>query len=193
MHDSVTTPLGLLPENMRTRFSGIRRTEISQLTESDVSDETPFCTHKCGLKRIGNSFTAPVLMWHDLPGHERNAAAGLMKQGSDIRIDGLAIILERCEVYVDDIQIILTDTEYRILLFMAINSGRVLSHEQIGNAIWGTNWGDVERIVRSNINRLRLKLCPGSDRSEMTYGQKRESAIRHRFIRTVKPFGYIFV
>ena len=61
----------------------------------------------------------------------------------------------------------LTATEYDLLFELSVNAGRVLTHEQILQRIWGPgNSGDV-RVIRTHLRRLRLKL--GEDAGNPKY------------------------
>ncbi len=61
-------------------------------------------------------------------------------------------------VYVDGNGIHLSTTEFRLLTELSQNAGRVLTHEQILDRVWGgSHSGDV-RLIRSVVNRIRRKL-----------------------------------
>ena len=73
---------------------------------------------------------------------------------------------ERC-VTVAGRPVELTDAEYELLFELSVNSGRVLTHNQLLRKIWGlTNSGDV-RVIRTLVKRLRRKL--GDDADSPTY------------------------
>ena len=52
----------------------------------------------------------------------------------------------------------LTLKEFELLLYLNKNKGRVLSREQLLNAIWGYDYMGDTRTVDSHIARLRTKL-----------------------------------
>jgi DNA-binding response OmpR family regulator len=52
----------------------------------------------------------------------------------------------------------LTPTEYKLLLYLAFNAGRVLSSEQILESVWGPGYEDSLTNVKVYIQRLRRKL-----------------------------------
>ena len=58
----------------------------------------------------------------------------------------------------------LTDTEYRILLVLAENAGRLLTHDTLLMRVWGPGYDRELHYLRVYVNRLRRKLgfAPGS-------------------------------
>jgi putative nucleotidyltransferase with HDIG domain len=62
------------------------------------------------------------------------------------------------KVYVKTQEVKLTGTEYKILDFLAMNSGKVLSHEDILETVWGHEYLDKPKLISSNMSRLRRKL-----------------------------------
>ena len=77
----------------------------------------------------------------------------------DIRIDRAA---RRIELNGTDVE--LTDTEYRILLVLAENAGRLLTHDALLLQVWGPGYDRERHYLRVYVNRLRRKLpfAPGS-------------------------------
>jgi two-component system, OmpR family, phosphate regulon response regulator PhoB len=76
-------------------------------------------------------------------------------------------------VTVADSEIELTSTEYKLLLYLAEHSGRVMQREQLLQDVWGYNFVGDTRTVDTHVTRLRNKL---GDAGEM--------------IKTVRGFGY---
>jgi two-component system KDP operon response regulator KdpE len=58
----------------------------------------------------------------------------------------------------------LTDTEYRILVVLAENTGRLLTHDSLLLKVWGPGFDRERHYLRVYVNRLRHKLpfAPGS-------------------------------
>jgi two-component system KDP operon response regulator KdpE len=54
----------------------------------------------------------------------------------------------------------LTPTEYKLFLYLAYNSGRVLTHGQILEGVWGVDYETSLPSVKVYISRLRDKLEP---------------------------------
>ncbi len=64
----------------------------------------------------------------------------------------------------------LTPTEYDLLAHLAINAGRVLTHQTLLQAVWGPEYGDETEYLWAYIRRLRRKIepDPGSPRHILT-------------------------
>ena len=71
---------------------------------------------------------------------------------------GLVIDTAAYLAYVDGRQLELTLKEFELLSYLAQNSGRVLSRDQLLDAIWGYDYLGDSRTVDSHIARLRTKL-----------------------------------
>ena len=61
----------------------------------------------------------------------------------------------------------LTPTEYGLLYELSVNAGRVLSHYQILNSVWGPERRGEHRLLRDVVKRLRRKL--GDSANNPTY------------------------
>jgi DNA-binding response OmpR family regulator len=70
----------------------------------------------------------------------------------------LKIDISRAEVYVADRLIFLSATEYRLLLHLAQNIGRVLTSEELLTNVWGDEYKEDKEILWVSISRLRQKL-----------------------------------
>ena len=57
----------------------------------------------------------------------------------------------------------LTHTEFDILFLLIQNAGKVITHRQIIQKVWGTVYEDELRLLRVNISNLRRKLEPNPD------------------------------
>ena len=54
----------------------------------------------------------------------------------------------------------LSPTEYRLLAYLASNTGRVLVHRELLRAVWGPEYGEESEYLRVYIRYLRQKLEP---------------------------------
>ena len=70
----------------------------------------------------------------------------------------LSVDLETRRVMAGERRINLTPTEYRLLVYMIRNSGRVLSFTQILENVWGEEYMDSPNYVHVYISHLRQKL-----------------------------------
>lgn len=77
-----------------------------------------------------------------------------------LEFDGLRIDPSRREVTRDGREVHLTPIEYKLLLLLARNAGRVLTHRQIIKEIWGTAYAGQSHHVRVHMAELRKKIEP---------------------------------
>jgi DNA-binding response OmpR family regulator len=70
----------------------------------------------------------------------------------------MTIDLAKAEVFLDDKMVYLSATEYRILLQLAQNVGRVIPSEQLLRDVWGDEYMADKEILWVSISRLRQKL-----------------------------------
>jgi DNA-binding response OmpR family regulator len=76
-------------------------------------------------------------------------------------------------------QVSLTTTEFRILLSLAENPGRVFSRDQIVNLVQGYDFEGYDRTIDAHVKNLRHKVEKDSKEPE--------------FIKTVYGIGYKFI
>ncbi|MFN2232874.1 MAG: response regulator transcription factor [Anaerolineales bacterium] len=84
-------------------------------------------------------------------------SGGTFQQSTFIH-GNLRIDFARAEVFVDDVTVFLSATEYRLLLQFAQNLGRVLTSEELLENVWGYEYRDDKEILWVSISRLRQKL-----------------------------------
>lgn len=70
----------------------------------------------------------------------------------------LQIDFARAEVLKDNKVVFLSATEYRLLLHLAHNQGKVLTSEDLLKSVWGDEYRDDKEILWVSISRLRQKL-----------------------------------
>ncbi|MBX3081603.1 MAG: response regulator transcription factor [Anaerolineae bacterium] len=84
---------------------------------------------------------------------EPTATRETMYQNGGLRIDYATRL-----VTVDGNAIHLTPTEYRLLLNLAENTNRVLTHDYLLSHVWGVEYSEDVHILRATIWRLRQKI-----------------------------------
>lgn len=89
----------------------------------------------------------------------------------DLRIDYIRQIVTLGQEKLD-----LTATEYKILVSLAVQSGRIVSSEELAREIWGEETNQVINALRVNINRLR--------------GKMKDNTGQSRYIETIPGQGY---
>jgi two-component system OmpR family response regulator len=77
-----------------------------------------------------------------------------------LRCAGFSIDRDRHMVTVDNSPIELSPTEFRLLEYLLENQGRVMSREQILDAVWGIDFDSSTTVVETFISYLRRKLGP---------------------------------
>jgi two-component system KDP operon response regulator KdpE len=92
---------------------------------------------------------------------------------------GLTIDFERRVVSLDGQEVRLTPTEHSLLKYLALNAGKVLTHNMILREVWGAEYANDTRVLRTCVNQLRAKL--------------HDDPAAPRFIRTDPGVGYRFV
>jgi len=76
------------------------------------------------------------------------------------RSGDLTVDLQKREVRVRDSYVMLTPTEYGILRVLVNHAGRVLTHQQLIQEVWGGNYEADAHLLRVNISNLRRKIEP---------------------------------
>jgi two-component system, OmpR family, KDP operon response regulator KdpE len=89
----------------------------------------------------------------------RSQAAASAPQDSPKIVHGnLEINVAKAEVSVDDATVLLSATEYRLLLQFAHNMGETLTAEYLLKNVWGEEYSEDKEILWVCISRLRQKL-----------------------------------
>ena len=75
-------------------------------------------------------------------------------------------------------EVLLSDTEYRLLCYLARNAGRIVTRDQILERIWGEEYSGEDHLLHVTIGRLRQKL--------------EDPARKPKYILTRRGIGYSF-
>lgn len=102
---------------------------------------------------ITKPFSLPVLY---------KKVQALLKRGQGhaqpLQFARLAIDLQAHSVTLDGEQLHLPAKVYELLVYLAMNPGRVLTREQILNRVWGYDYFGSDRVVDSHMKKLRAAL-----------------------------------
>ncbi len=79
-------------------------------------------------------------------------------EGSVLRHADLELDEETHQVWRGETAVTLTATEFRLLRYLLLNSGRVLSKAQILDHVWRYDFGGNDNVVETYISYLRKKL-----------------------------------
>ena len=97
-------------------------------------------------------------------------SSGQPLSGEEVK-RGLVIDNDAFTAYIDGTALELTLKEFELLSYLYENAGRVLTRDQLLNAIWGYDYLGDSRTVDSHIARLRTKLGDyGVSHLETIYG-----------------------
>ena len=77
---------------------------------------------------------------------------------SNFLFDQLEIIADEGLVRINGREVHLTRTEFKLLIELATNSGKVLSREDLLERVWGYDYFGVSRLVDVHVRRLRTKV-----------------------------------
>jgi len=80
------------------------------------------------------------------------------------RNGGLKIDFSKRVVFIGETEVSLTPTEYELLRILAQDAGKVLTHQQIIQSLWGAIDQSEAHLLRVNISNLRKKIEPDSTR-----------------------------
>jgi two-component system, OmpR family, KDP operon response regulator KdpE len=86
---------------------------------------------------------------------------------SILQFGTLKIDPARREVFRGDEELHLTPTEYRLLLLLAQNAGKVLTHRQLLQEIWGQAYAAQTHYVRVHMAELRKKVEADPSRPQL--------------------------
>jgi DNA-binding response OmpR family regulator len=94
-----------------------------------------------------------------------------------VQADGLSIDLASGRVYVNGVEAIFSATEWKLLVYLVRNSGKVIPAQALAVNVWGLNYVE-SSTIKMCIRRLRQKL-----------GDDTQSP---RLIRSYRGRGYSF-
>lgn len=83
---------------------------------------------------------------------DKNSSEGRIVRGH------IAADIERHHVSVHDQMIELTPIEFRLLIYLMRNTGKVLPHRAILQNVWGAEYGDETEYLRVYMGKLRQKI-----------------------------------
>ena len=75
-------------------------------------------------------------------------------------IGNLTIDYAQRLVTLDDKEVVLTPTEYRVLAYLIQNAGRVVTQDLLLEYVWGPEYVGESHMLQVNVNRLRRKIEP---------------------------------
>jgi two-component system, OmpR family, KDP operon response regulator KdpE len=94
-----------------------------------------------------------------------------------VSVEGVEIDLARRAVAVGGSEVHLTPTEFELLRQLVRNRGRLMTHRQLLESVWGAGYAEDTQVLRAHIANLRRKIEPAGT---------------PRYIRTDPGVGYRF-
>lgn len=101
--------------------------------------------------------------------HLRRERRHNQSRDSFISIGDLRIWPENYEVTKKGVPVTLTTREFQLLMYLSDNFGRVLTREQIFDAVWGADYADIGSVTVT-IKNLRDKLDPDNSLIKTVWG-----------------------
>lgn len=153
----------------RLRASGIQTPVLFLTAKDDMQDKIDgltvggddYVTKPFGLEEVVARIHAIL-----------RRAVGEPEQAGILRVADVEIDENAHEVHRDGVLIDLSPTEFRLLRYLAINYGRVVSKAQILDYVWQYDWGGEGAIVESYISYLRKKLAVRPDLPELIHTRR---------------------
>jgi DNA-binding response OmpR family regulator len=95
--------------------------------------------------------------------------AGTKERPQDVifRYKDLLVDFASRRVMVNNAELKLTSTEYKLLSYISLNAGRVVTPDQLLDKVWGEEYMGAPHLLQVNIARLRKKL--GDNAKRPTY------------------------
>lgn len=83
---------------------------------------------------------------------------------------GLQIDFEAHQISIDDEEVTLTATEFKLLTVLISGAGKVQTRDNLLDTVWDTHFEGYSRTVDTHVRRLRQKLGPYADWIETVRG-----------------------
>ena len=103
----------------------------------------------------------------------KRGAAGRTVPRQPYRLGDLTINYADRNVTVSGHPVHLSGTEYKLLFELSINAGRVLTHDQVLQRVWGSGYSGDVQLLRAFIRNLRHKLGDDADDPRYIYTEPR--------------------
>jgi two-component system, OmpR family, response regulator len=157
----------------RMRADGVT-TPVIFLTARDGIDDTVDGFGVGGDDYLTKPFHLKVLIAR-IKAVLKRSSSTLTTAPARLRCGGIELDEATHEVWSDGVAVTLSPTEYRLLRYLLLNSGIVVSKAQILEHVWNFDFGGDGSVVETYVSTLRRKVDDGE--------RKR--------IRTVRGFGYV--
>lgn len=153
----------------RMRDAGLRIPVLFLTARDDVRDKIQ------GLTIGGDDYVTKPFGLEEVVARIR---AILRRTKTDVTDDGMLRVgdvtldEDAHEVRRAGVDVVLSPTEFKLLRYLMINEGRVVSKMQILDHVWEYDWDGEAAIVESYISYLRRKLAVKKDAPEMIHTRR---------------------
>ncbi|HET9590325.1 MAG TPA: response regulator transcription factor [Anaerolineales bacterium] len=127
---------------------------------------------------LSKPFNADVLLARARTVLRRSGGVSTSSSNFEFNNGHLSIDIEKRHVLVEEKKVKLTPTEFRLLVYLARNAGKVLTFNHILSNVWGDEYTGSMDYVHVYVSHLRNKI--------------EENAKHPRYILTVHGVGYMF-
>jgi DNA-binding response OmpR family regulator len=127
---------------------------------------------------LSKPFNADVLLARAKTVLRRSENGSAQNSNFQFNNGHLSIDIEKRHVLVDERRVKLTPIEFRLLVYLARNSGKVLTFNHILSNVWGDEYKGSVDYVHVYVSHLRNKI--------------EENAKQPRYVLTVHGVGYMF-
>ncbi len=166
--DLVLLDLGLPDIDGKEVITEIRQwsqTPIIVLSVRALDEEIVAALNAGADDYVVKPFSADVLMARI----KSNLRKAYVHEAGDSSLMNGAIRMDlmRHEVFLNEKKIALTPKEYELLRYFMVNRGRMLTHRQILNEVWGPAHGNDTQYLRVYIGQVREKLEMDSTKPQL--------------------------
>lgn len=102
----------------------------------------------------------------------------IYKINSVIKSKEMTIDTDRRRIFINEEEIHLTPLEYKLLLLLASNPGKVITHQQISKEVWGYRESSDAKSIRVCMASLRKKLKDSNEKPKYIFT---EIGVGYRF------------
>jgi DNA-binding response OmpR family regulator len=106
---------------------------------------------------LAKPFALDELLWRARVSLRRATASD---GGSVLRVGDLAVDVARRQALIGNRYIDLSDREFRLLHFLLMHAGEVISRERLLSEVWGYDFDPGSNVVEVCVRRLRRRLGP---------------------------------
>jgi two-component system KDP operon response regulator KdpE len=96
-----------------------------------------------------------------------------LEGNSTFELERIKIDKSKNRVFVSGQEVHLTPTEYRLLIVLSENAGRIVTHKQLLLEVWGKEYLEEVQYLRIYMGHLRRKLSEYSSEDKMLVTEPR--------------------